>query len=88
MQRSTVVYSIVLGLLVVALVTVGVLILRKRSVTPQAQVGSSSQVVKPSAGTVPLSEHGYERPWKVGDPIPAPDPADVQDVEQEEFLNP
>ncbi|MBU2612969.1 hypothetical protein KJ925_00730 [Patescibacteria group bacterium] len=89
MQRSTFIYGLVLTLLLGALGTVGVLILRKRGLLPQAQVGSSvSRTVTAPAGTIPLSETPHVGPWKPGDPVPEPDPTEEHVVEGDESLNP
>jgi hypothetical protein len=74
MEKRNVVYWIILGALLVALVTVGILILRKRAspvVVPIVQPsGSGTPTAKPP-GSKPLDSYTPERPFQPGDPINA-----------------
>lgn len=72
MERRNLIYWIVLIVLVAALGTVGVLILRKRSTAllPQPIGGAGQKTVLPP-GTRPIESYVPERPWQEGDaPIP------------------
>ncbi|MCI0479931.1 hypothetical protein L0Y59_05290 [Candidatus Uhrbacteria bacterium] len=86
MERSNIAYGIVLTVLVIALATVGVLLLRKRSSLPQAQIAPSGRTVTAPTTTLPLDKHPFIRPWKVGDPAFHEGEPDVETSEEEEFL--
>jgi hypothetical protein len=75
MERKNIIMTGVLGALIIALVVVGVLILRKRSVgfgfqTPPPQAVQQTKV-KPPPGTRTIDSYVPERQWQEGDPVPA-----------------
>jgi hypothetical protein len=65
MERKNVIYGIILGPLVVALLVVGVLILRKRSEVGSMPVGVTESLLPP--GTRTIESYKPERPWQEGD---------------------
>lgn len=71
MERRTVVYGTILTLLLVALATVGVLILRKRTVLTNSSgiTGAPVQKTFPT-DTTPYESLKQEPAWKPGVPIP------------------
>jgi len=76
MEKRNVVYWIILCVLLVALATVGVLILRKRAQPVVVPIMQSSGLGTPNA-TPPesksLDSYTPERPYQAGDPIPVPE---------------
>ncbi|MBU1907593.1 hypothetical protein KKF59_00485 [Patescibacteria group bacterium] len=73
MERKNIIYGIILGALVAAILVVAVLILRKRaevSLPFRAKSAMESKTQLPE-GTRPIESYTPERPWQEGDaPIP------------------
>lgn len=74
MDRRTLIYGSVLGVLCVAIVVVVVLILRKRATVIPIQTIPIVQQQKTKADTSPpvkmITSYTPERPFQPGDPIP------------------
>ncbi|MBU1907811.1 hypothetical protein KKF59_01615 [Patescibacteria group bacterium] len=73
MERKNIIYGIILGTLITAIIVVGVLILRKRAeVSLPFQTKSSVEAeTQLPPGTRPIESYTPERPWQEGDaPIP------------------
>jgi hypothetical protein len=86
MERRNLLYGIILAVLGIAIVVVVVLILRKQSMLPFSALKSMTpRVVAAPTGTVPLTETRFERPWKLGDPEPPPEPETIETPETEEM---
>ncbi len=74
MQRSSLIYGITLGLMCIAIVVVGVLILRKRAMIVPVQVSVPTSQRKPPAVNSPqprpITSYQPERSFQPSDPIP------------------
>lgn len=85
MERRNLLYGIILAVLCITIVTVVVLILRRQAAVPVAPITQTRTVTAP-AGTIPLKDTKFERPWKKGDPEPVPEPVTEVEIPETETM--